>query len=158
MERSEADAPTGAFTRRLVVTPDAIDANDHVNNIAYVQWMQDVAIEHSTSLGWTMERYRSIGATWVARSHFVEYLRPAFVGETLAAHTWIAGLAEHSCPRRYLFVRESDGRVVVSAETEWVWVNARSGRPARIPEEVRAAFPVLADEDAAAALGLARLR
>ncbi len=142
----------------IVVTPDVIDANHHVNNIAYVQWMQDVAIAHSTALGWPMERYRSIGATWVARSHFVEYLRPAFDADRLAAHTWIAGLAEHSCPRRYLFVRERDGKAVVRAQTEWVWVNAQSGRPARIPEEVRAAFPVLTDDaDVARALGLARL-
>ena len=31
----------------LVVPDTAIDANGHVNNVQYVQWMQDAAIAHS---------------------------------------------------------------------------------------------------------------
>jgi acyl-CoA thioester hydrolase len=40
--------------------------------------MQDIAIEHSAAAGWPMARYVELGAGWVVRSHFIEYLRPAF--------------------------------------------------------------------------------
>jgi hypothetical protein len=40
--------------------------------------MQDVAIEHSATVGWPMRRYLELGAAWVVRSHFIEYFRPAF--------------------------------------------------------------------------------
>ena len=64
--------------RSLQVPAEAIDGNRHVNNLAYLRWMQEVATEHSAAQGWGMHRYFSAGVTWVVRSHFIEYLRPAF--------------------------------------------------------------------------------
>lgn len=145
----------GIFTSRLVVPAEAIDANGHTNNIAYVQWMQDVAIEHSTAMGWSIARYLEAGTAWVARSHYVEYLRPSFLGEELAVHTWVTAMDERSCPRRYLFVHARDRRIVAKAETRWVFVDLKSGRPTAIPEAMRASFPVNADDaDVALELGL----
>lgn len=40
----------------------AIDASGHVNNIAYIEWMQEIAIEHSTSVGWSAARCIEIGS------------------------------------------------------------------------------------------------
>jgi len=95
-----------------------------------------------------MARYFEVGATWVARSHFVEYLRPAFAGESVSVHTWIAGMSERRCPRRYLFVRDRDRKLLARAETMWVCVDTRNGRPVAIPETMLAAFPIAADEAA----------
>jgi len=74
------------FSKRFAVPAQAIDVQGHVNNLAYVGWMQDVAIEHSAAVGWPMRRYLELGAGWVVRSHFIEYLRPAFADERLGAH------------------------------------------------------------------------
>lgn len=132
----------------FVVPADAIDVNGHVNNLAYLRWMQGVAIQHSAAQGWPVERYQAAGTGWVVRSHFIEYLLPAFAGESLTLLTWVTGFKRHSSPRRYLFWRASDGQLLARAETMWVFVNGRSGRPERVPEEVRQAFEVVpADED-----------
>ena len=45
----------------IVVPESAIDRNGHVNNVRYVQWMQDAAEAHSASLGWPTERYAALG-------------------------------------------------------------------------------------------------
>ena len=90
----------GVYTRRFPVPADAIDVNGHVNNLAYVAWMQEIAIEHSAAAGWPLERYQAIGAAWVVRSHFVEYLRPLFLGEPLAVHTWVPRFDQRWTPRR----------------------------------------------------------
>lgn len=142
------------FTRRFVVPAEAIDAQRHVNNLAYLQWMQDAAIEHSAALGWPMERYVRTGGGWVARSHFIEYLRPAFEGEALALHTWITSARGRSAVRRYVVVREADGAVLARAETNWVFVDLATGRPAPIPEELAADFPLVTEAEALARLGL----
>lgn len=132
---------------RLAIATDAIDVNQHVNNIAYVQWMQDGATAHSAAQGWTLERYRALGAGWVVRSHSIDYLRQSFAGDTLLLHTWVAGMTGCSSPRRYLFRRESDGATVARAETLWVFVDFASGRPTHIPPEVAAAYPIVPDDD-----------
>jgi len=37
----------------LKVPAEVVDGNGHVNNVAYVQWMQDAAIRHSRASGCT---------------------------------------------------------------------------------------------------------
>ena len=144
------------YSKRLTVPSDAIDRQGHVNNLAYVAWMQDVAIEHSAAVGWPMERYLALGAGWVVRSHFVEYLRPAFAGERLTILTWVPEFTQRSTPRRYLFVREADRQLVAQAETRWVFVDLATGRRRPLPDELIAAFEVVPDEaEARRAAGLA---
>ena len=43
-------------SRQFPVPEDAIDQQGHVSNLAYVAWMQDLAIEHSAAAGWPMAR------------------------------------------------------------------------------------------------------
>ena len=133
-------------TRRFAVPPQSIDTNGHVGNLAYVAWMQEIAIEHSAAAGWPMERYRDIGAGWVVRSHYIEYFRPAFAGEWLSAHTWVPQFDQRFTPRRYLFVRDADRQVLVQAETRWVFVDSTTGRRRPIPGELIAAFEVVPDD------------
>jgi acyl-CoA thioester hydrolase len=130
-----------AFT----VTPESIDLNGHVNNQEYVRWMQEIATAHSHEQGWTVARYMDTKTTWVIRSHFIEYVRPAFAGDELMVATWVAGMDKQTSPRKYRFVRVRDGKTVVEAETLWVYCDATTGRPIDITPEVCDAFPVVTD-------------
>ena len=131
---------------RLVinVTPAVVDQNRHVNNVAYVQWMQDVAIEHSTAVGCT-KFTEEIGATWFARMHRIEYLSPAFAGDVIEALTWVVDFRKVRTLRRYRFVRAADGKVLAQGETDWVLVDVKSGRPRSIPEELARLFTLVPD-------------
>ncbi len=134
------------YTKRFPIPAEAIDLQGHVNNLSYVGWMQDVAIEHSAAVGWPMARYLSLGAGWVVRSHFIEYLRPAFTGEPLAIHTWVPRFDQRSTPRKYVFLRESDRQVLAQAETQWVFVDLTTGRRRPLPPELLSAFEAVADD------------
>lgn len=127
------------------VLPESLDANGHVNNVHYVQWMQDVAVRHFEAIG-GVHPMQMLGATWVVRSHNIEYLSPAFVGEKIEVRTWIASVRRVRSLRRYEFVRLSDAKLLVRGETDWVFVDAKSGRPLAIPNEVAQTFPLLPDE------------
>ena len=141
MENSQSD---GIFRHEFTVPEAVIDGNGHVNNVAYVQWMQDVAVRHAKALSSEYGMGGDIGI-WVARSHFIEYLRPAFAGDNVQAQTWIADLRRVRARRRYQFVRLSDGVVLAKGETDWVFINAKTGRPQSIPEEIKAAFTLVPD-------------
>jgi len=66
----------GDFRNEFTVPEDAIDGNGHVSNVAYVQWMQDVAVRHFASAN-GMGLMHTLAATWGVRSHCIEYLRAA---------------------------------------------------------------------------------
>ena len=131
---------------RFAIPSDAIDVHRHVNNIEYLRWMQDVAIAHTTALGWPMERYFEKRCSWVIRSHFIEYLRPGLLDDPINLVTWVSDMGERSSQRKYLFWRESDQQVIARAETAWVFIDLRAGLPRKILPEVREAFPLVTDE------------
>ena len=128
------------FTRTFAIPGDAIDELGHVSNLKYIAWMQEIAIEHSAAQGWPVQRYLESGAVWVVRSHFITYIRPAFERETITLQTWVAEIRQRSSVRKYLVTRTNDQDVLVEAETNWVYVDRKSERPLRIPEDLRAAF------------------
>jgi acyl-CoA thioester hydrolase len=132
---------------RFTVAPEAIDALAHANNREYLRWMEAAAVAHSAAQGWPMERYLALGAAWVVRSHYVQYLRPAFEADAIAVLTWVAGLERWTSRRRYLIQRERDRRTLARAETDWAFVDLATGRPREIPAELRDAFEVVADDD-----------
>jgi acyl-CoA thioester hydrolase len=96
-----------------------------------------------------VQRYLQGEAVWVVRSHFITYIRPAFEGETITLQTWVAEIKQRSSVRKYLVMRTNDQSVLVEAETNWVYVDRKSGRPLRIPEALRAAFDLNLEGDGA---------
>jgi acyl-CoA thioester hydrolase len=139
---NNADA---VFHYEFVVPKDAIDGNGHVNNVVYIQWMQDVAIRHSDACGGTA-LLASTDLTWVVRSHTVNYLKPAFAGDRIEARTWVVSMRRVRSLRRTAFVRVTDGELIATGATDWVMVNESTGRPCAIPETVSRAFPILPDD------------
>lgn len=110
--------------------------------------MQEAATAHSDVQGWTLDRYRETGTTWVVRTHTIDYLRPALEGETLSVLTWIGGFEAQESPRHFLFWRHRDRKVLARARTLWVYVDAGTGRATAIPEAFRQAFVVIPEEAA----------
>lgn len=121
-----------------------IDELGHVSNLVYLRWVLDVAMAHSRSLGWDHPEYRALGAVFVVRRHELDYLGPVTVGQILIAETWVESWRAASCIRKTELIR--DGVVVARASTTWAMMSFASGRPTRIPEEIRALFigPALA--------------
>ena len=117
-----------------------LDQNKHVNNVVYVKWMENVAIQNSSSWGLTPEFYLQLGATWVARRHTIEYLHQAFLGDELVIRTWISEIKRVSSVRSYEIVRPADGLTIATGETLWAFVNIKDGRPTRILPEVMEAI------------------
>jgi acyl-CoA thioester hydrolase len=129
---------SSSYSKLFVIPASAIDENGHVNNVAYVQWMQDIAIEHYASIGGIEAQGKE--ATWFVHQHKIEYLLPAFAGEEIEIRTWVEDIRRVSSLRKYEFVRKSDGKLLVRGETDWVFVDTRTGRPLPIPEKVSNVF------------------
>ena len=129
-----------AIFRHVITVPEtAIDPNRHVNNVVFVQWMQDTAIKHFESIV-SLRSLKEANLAWVVRTHQIEYFSPAFAGEQIQISTWIVNFSRVRSLRRYRFDRASDGKLLVRGETDWVMVNRTTGRPASIPDDVRNAF------------------
>ena len=127
------------FAKTVTVCADVIDGNGHVNNVAYVQWMQDIAVEHFTSLCGADAMGPNL--TWVAFEHNVQYLAQAREGDVLEIRTWVAEMRRVRSVRRYEFVRRSDDKLLVRGQTQWAVVDTKTGTPRPVPSSVTRMFP-----------------
>ena len=132
------------YSERITVPDTALDANGHVNNVIFVQWMQDIALKHYDFIGGTALTM-ALGATWVIREHRIEYLQPAFAGEVIEVQTWVDNIRRVRSLRKYRFIRSSDEMLLVQGETDWVFVNVDTGRPSRIPDVILEVFRSIHD-------------
>lgn len=132
---------------KFVVPETAIDANGHVNNVQYVQWMQDAAMAHSAELGWPTERYLALGRTWIIRSHTIEYFHSAYAGETITVFTWVSAIQKIRSLRKFKFYRESDDTVLATAATLFIFCDLQSGKPVSIPQEAQKAYITVRKEN-----------
>ena len=135
------------YVHKLIVTEAEVDRIGHVNNRAYLRWMEDAAVAHSTANDWPPERYDEVGFGWVARSHHIEYLKPAFLDDAVVVKTWVSGFKRASSVRRYRIERTVDETILATAETNWAFVNLQTLSPARILAEVADCFTPVDPDD-----------
>jgi acyl-CoA thioester hydrolase len=133
------------YTINTRVTPDIVDGNGHANNVAYIQWMQDAALGHAQAAGCTQATVALL-ATWVVRAHHIEYLSPAFVGDTITVLTWVSNFRRVRSLRKYKMIRDKDQTVLARAQTDWVFIDTKTGRPRTIPDEVKSTLPPVSEQ------------
>jgi acyl-CoA thioester hydrolase len=153
--RTNAGTMIEIYEHALIVSDRDIDQVGHVNNVVYLQWMQDAAVAHSSALGWSAARYQQHGAGWVARLHQIEYLRPAFEGDQVIIRTWVADMKKVTSLRRYQMVRNDPPKddptgplketLLAVAHTNWAFIDYTTQGPKRIPIEIASAYKIVAD-------------
>jgi acyl-CoA thioester hydrolase len=130
------------YRHKLTVSLQDLDQNGHVNNVQYVRWMQEIAIAHYEQIG-GLTPTQAHGATWVVRSHNIEYFHPAFLKDEIEICTWVVNIRRVRSLRRYEFTRTADNQLLAKGETDWVFVDLSAGRPMVIPKEVARVFTLL---------------
>ena len=134
------------YKKELMVGAESIDIQGHVNNREYMRWMEEAATEHAATFGWDWKTLVSMKRSWVAREHWIEYLKPCFEGDRLTVFTWLQAVRGPVCLRRYA-VKKGEELAAIGA-TEWVSVDLERGRPVAIasPDKERFAALVLAND------------
>jgi len=128
-----ADGPAHSFSHEFEVPESAIDALGHANNVEYVRWVQEVAGAHWQDICPVEAREQYV---WVVREHRIRYKQPAYAGERLRATTWVGETNGATSLRLTRLTRLSDGALLCGAETTWVLLDPKSGRPARVTAEM----------------------
>lgn len=122
----------------ISVTPQDLDELDHVNNVRYVQWIQDISKAH-----WESRAPQAMrdNVMWVVRQHLIQYRNAAKLGDRILMRTYIEK-SEGAISTRVVEMQEmSSGLPLLRSETEWCLLNSKSLKPMRIPEEIRSVLP-----------------
>lgn len=131
------------FVHRVRVGADAIDRMQHVNNVRYLEYLEQTAWAHTEHLGLGRDVYERLNTGVVAHRTEIDYLRAALLGDELHIATWCtANDGKLRLERSYQIRRPADDATIVRAVTQWISVDLKSGRPKRMPAEFAAAYRV----------------
>ena len=119
------------FSTIITVKPEHLDDINHVNNVIYVQWMQDVATLH-----WQAYASKTLQqeVAWMVRRHEIDYYNQAFLDDELEVSTWTGEYTNITWKRHYEIIRISDGKKIISALSTWIPVTRSTQKPRRIDE------------------------
>ncbi len=126
------------FKTEIRVSKTAIDTLKHVNNVVYLQWVQDVAEQHWNESTDAALREKLV---WVVVNHFIEYKAPAFEKDVLILKTWVEKYSGVTSERHTEIIRKEDDKLLVKAKTLWCLLDKDSGKPMRITDALKAKFP-----------------
>ena len=127
---------TARLTTREI-RPDDIDELGHVNNIVYVNWVQEAATEHWRAIAdqATQEKFQ-----WFCSRHEIDYKQQLYLNQDVEIRTWL-GLPVGARFDRFVDIRASgSAKTSAIAKTTWVLISKASGRPVRIQAEILSSF------------------
>lgn len=131
------------FVTRHRVRSYELDIMGHVNNAAYLNWLEQARLEAFEALGYRLEDL--IARQWmttVARIE-IDYRREARFGEEIAILTEVERVGTSSIALAHRLERAGVRDLVAEARVVVVWLGP-DGRPARVPDEVRRAIEAAA--------------
>lgn len=124
-----------SFSQQKTVKSEHLDGLAHVNNIVYLQWVQEIAENHWNQLANEQIKNQSI---WVALRHEIDYLSQAFLNDQLKIHTWIDSSVGAKSIRAVRIYK--DEILVAQCLTTWVLLDAKTLKPKRINSSILALF------------------
>jgi acyl-CoA thioester hydrolase len=131
--------PVEPFEMPVRVAPADVDGLNHVNNIVYLRWVQEVAKAHWFSAAPAEDQ---AGLVWMVVRHEIDYLSAAGPDEDVVLRTWIGAAAGLRFDRHTEVLRTGDRKVLAKAKSVWVPIDAATGRPKRVSDRVRKMFSV----------------
>ena len=129
--------PEEVYTHQLTVTEKDLDDLDHVNNVVYLQWVQDIAKEH-----WEVRANEELKKNfiWFVIRHEIDYKKQAFLGDEILVETYV-GETTFVTSERFVNIKNAEtGDVLVAVKSNWCLLDANSKRPTRITDELRTVF------------------
>ena len=126
-----------SYQKTITVQKDDLDELDHVNNVRYVQWMQDISKEHWMNAA--SEEMRD-GIIWVVMTHHITYKNAAVLNDVIEMRTYIEKSRGAVCTRIVEMHNKKTNELLLKSSTEWCLLNSETYRPTRISKKITEFF------------------
>ena len=125
------------YQKYITVSEDDLDDQQHVNNVRYVQWIQDVAQEHWESRA---SEEQKAGLAWVVVRHEIDYKMEALLNDEILLETRIIDTTHVTSIREVVIKNNDSGKLLAKAETTWCLLDQKTKKPQRISDELKQIF------------------
>lgn len=125
------------YRKTIQVKQDDLDELEHVNNVRYLKWVQEISKEH-----WeiTVEKEVLNQIIWVVRNHNITYYEGALLNDTIEITTQVIQWKGPISVRQVKMKNNKNGSILVKAITEWCAIHPKTLKPIRVPADIQMLF------------------
>ena len=114
------------FSQKIKVTEDHLDELNHVNNVQYLYWAQEIAKSHWSYL---TKKVSSPPGVWVVRHHDILYKLGAYLGDEIIISTYVKSVKGPISERVVEFYNSKNNKkVIVRVISKWCYLNDAKNR------------------------------
>ncbi|MDF2832435.1 acyl-CoA thioesterase [Chryseobacterium indoltheticum] len=117
------------FEKQIKITEEYIDLNNHVNNVQYVKWVEEIAAEHWDSVKHKLDFPDDI---WMLLDHHIQYKKQVYLGDLITVKTYPKPPEGIRQPRKVEFY--CNDVLVVDSLTLWVFIDKNTQKIKRLDE------------------------
>ena len=131
------------FETEMKVRPSEIDYNGHVHQTAYLDYLLFARVDQmQRCYKMPIEEFFKRALSWATKSLSIEYLKSLYMNEQFIVRTWIESLGESSVNVRFEIEKRNSGVVAAEGESTYVLIDAKTGKPVAIPEDIKEKFSI----------------
>lgn len=120
------------YKENYTVQMHDIDENNHMNNVRYVEFIQEISKRHWLEL---VSPYNIVDDYyWVVLNHNINYRSSALLNDELVIETYVEKFEGVYSYRRVIVKHKDSGKECMNALTKWCLLSAKTQRICRIPD------------------------
>lgn len=117
-----------------------IDFVGHVNNIIYIQWMENARVKLLQAMGLSITKIADKdGMLPIITETFIKYKKPYFLHNTVHAEIWVSKLLNASAIFEIRFFNEKD-ELCSTGQQKVLFIDKITQRPSRLIGKYKEAF------------------
>ena len=122
---------TVSYQHSFYVEEKHIDTLNHVNNVVYLQWVNDISEKH-----WGILSDENLNSKyfWVCLRHEIDYLDQAVLGDEISVYTWVGESAGVKSIRN-VHIYKGD-TLLTKIKSTWCLIDAKTYKPTRIKQDI----------------------
>jgi len=120
------------------VKSNDIDELNHVNNIRYIEWVQDISRDH-----WLKAidgKFPTQKYIWVVASHHLDYFRPALLNDELEIETFVKDFDGKFSNRVVKVKNKNTGKLLFKSLTKWCLIEVSTGKSMDVTDDIAGIF------------------
>ena len=120
-----------SYEHSFLVESKHLDALNHVNNVVYLQWVNDISEKH-----WELLSNEDLNSKyfWVCLRHEIDYLNQAILGDEIRVFTWVGESVGVKSVRNVIIYKGD--LILTKIKSTWCLIDAKTLRPSRIKEDI----------------------
>lgn len=119
------------YEKKYIATSNEIDEYNHVNNVVYVKWMQEVSANHWSML---IKDVPKPDYVWFVIRHEIDYKKQGVLGDEITVKTWVGETAGIKSVRHFEMRRGET--LLVKSQTTFCLLDAKTQKPKRVTKEI----------------------